>query len=120
MKKLLILLGLAVVFFPPAAIAGVEATTPSGFSATVAPRGAFVFAVPRGVVVEMPYPAIPGVPTIMHVEMISDGNGRLVLLESEEGQRIFAETEPRQPSNLRSDGTVRGRQHHSTDFPPRR
>lgn len=120
------------------AAAGVETATPPS------PRYPS-FGIPRGVVVEMPpYPSTgvlvdpghthswstsesashqhsfitPGVyatPARMNVQMISTGAG-LVPLESEEGQRILAE----RAVNLRSDGSIRHRQHHPVDFPPRR
>lgn len=118
----------ASVAFQPAA-AGVETTTPPS------PRGEGVAVpVPRGVVVEMPpahshtlttsempththlseiSPGLWGTPATMNVQMIADGRGRWIALESEEGQAIARES----AVNLRADGSLRHRQHHPTDFP---
>lgn len=126
------LAALPVIALRPAA-AGVETATPPS------PRYPS-FGIPRGVVVEMPptfhtgalidpghthswstshqhsfTPGVYATPARMNVQMISNGVG-LVPLESEEGQRILIE----RAVNLRSDGSIRHRQHHPVDFPPRR
>lgn len=93
------------------AIAGVETTTPP--SPRDRSNPSFAFRIPRGVVVEMPPSVLSEVvPGAMNAQMISTGE-RLVLLESDEGQRILAE----RPVNTRSDGSIRHRQHHPTCFP---
>lgn len=122
MNRRLFLSLLAMAAFPPAAIAGVETATPADSETLLR------FA-PRGVVVEMPSNVDtfnllpfgrPLTPEAMNVQMISTGRG-WVLLESDEGQAIARENALlHRPANLRSDGTIRGRQHHPVDFPPRR
>lgn len=118
-RTFLSLLGFAATV-PPAAIAGVETTMLAEGQQPLA------FA-PRGVVVEMPpifFKDDATTPAVMNLQMISTGRGGWggwVALESDEGQAIARETALRMlPSNLRSDGAVRGRQHHPTDFPPKR
>lgn len=61
------------------------------------------------------HPAVPprGVVVEMHgLQLVSTGT-RLVSIESDEGEAIAREN----AVNLRSDGSVRHRQHHPTCFP---
>lgn len=97
------------------AAAGVETTSP--LRACVLPS----FAIPRGVVVEMHHMNPPAehyrdisgcVSWATGVPMISTGK-ELIVLESEEGQRIQREFNPI-PVNLNADGSMQGRRYHRT------
>lgn len=116
-----VLAALPVIAIRPAA-AGVETAAP------LRGESGQAFAIPRGAVVrctlvdwrtvaDATHTHTFTTPATMNVRMISTGRG-LVPLESEEGQAIAREMH--RPSNLRSDGSIRHRQHHPVDFPPRR
>lgn len=114
MRTLISALAVSITLLHPV-VAGVATTSPGNDNPS------FAFRIPRGVVVEIPVDPLcsrTGVMIDDHcmtIRMISDGD-KLVPIETDAGEAIAAE----RAVNVRSDGSIRNRQHHPVDFPPRR